>query len=73
MGYCVDQAVYDWILANEPNYISDPDLFIGQDGETDGLYWFYELPSSLTIVDGQIWTISMRPSQQGVLVGNLID
>ena len=69
------QAAALW-LAEDPDSYNE--LFINQEGD---IFWFVELPEwadSPTVgpfyvdEDGAIWSISIRPSQKGVLIGNVV-
>lgn len=67
MGIGVDSSVYDWISLYAPGYLGS-DYYIGYE---DGYYWFSELPDGLTEINGAVYTVPLRPSQNGIFIGNL--
>ena len=65
MDINIDAGIYAYIYAINPD-----DVY-----EEDGMYWFISgdwEAYGLTEENGGIYTISTRPSQAGVLIGNLL-
>lgn len=66
MGIWIDENVYKWIIAH--GGVEGEDVEADEDG-----YWFLDgdwESFGLTEGDGGIYTISLRPSQKGVFIGN---
>ena len=67
----VEQSVYQALLTYLTQLGIDPSLYLGQDA--DGYYVDYIplVDDGYAIEqDGAIWTISLRPSQKGIFIGN---
>lgn len=67
MGIWIDENVYNWII--EHGGVEGDDVEVDEEGN----YWFLNgdwTLFGLTEGDGGIYTITTRPSQKGVFIGN---
>lgn len=67
MGYYIDKKLYDYLINHGASgdylFVEDGQYFFSGDWEEYGL----------TEMDGGVYTISTKASQNGILIGNLID